>query len=74
MQLLGQTNARALFQLTFYDLDLTGLTLPPGSVLPLFTHLGLADRRHEREAGAHRLGLRVRASLQTMKNLRRIGC
>ena len=43
MQLLGQTNARALFQLTFYDLDLTGLTLPPGSVLPLFTHLGLAD-------------------------------
>src|SRR6058998_1824814 len=43
VQLLGQTSARALFQLTFYDLDLTGLTLPPGSVLPLFTHLGLAD-------------------------------
>ncbi len=32
-----------LFQLTFYDLDLTGVTLPPGSILPLFTHLGLAD-------------------------------
>src|SRR2546422_1571561 len=43
VQLLGQARARGLFQLTFYDLDLTGVTLPPGSVLPLFTHLGLAD-------------------------------
>src|SRR5947199_565663 len=43
VQLLGQANARGLFQLTFYDLDLTGVTLPPGSILPLFTHLGLAD-------------------------------
>ena len=43
VQLLGQAQARGLFQLTFYDLDLTGVTLPPGSVLPLFTHLGLAD-------------------------------
>jgi hypothetical protein len=24
-------------------LDLTGVTLPPRSILPLFTHLGLAD-------------------------------
>ncbi|PYP34789.1 MAG: hypothetical protein DMD34_05480 [Gemmatimonadetes bacterium] len=31
------------FILTFYDIDLTGVTLPPGSILPLFTHLGLAD-------------------------------
>lgn len=43
IQLLSQTTARGLFQLTFYDLDLTGVTLPPGSILPLFTHLGLAD-------------------------------
>ena len=42
-ELLDQSNARAVFQLTFYDIDLTGVTLPPGSILPLFTHLGLAD-------------------------------
>jgi len=41
VQLLGQTTARGLFQPTFYDLDLTGVTLPPGSILPL--DLGLAD-------------------------------
>jgi hypothetical protein len=41
--LLDQAHARGVFQLTFYDLDLTGDTLPPGSILPLFTHLGLAD-------------------------------
>jgi hypothetical protein len=42
-RLLDQAHARGVFQLTFYDLDLTGVTLPPGSILPLFTHLGLAD-------------------------------
>ena len=42
-QLLDQSRARGVFQLTFYDIDLTGDTLPPGSILPLFTHLGLAD-------------------------------
>jgi len=31
------------FILAFYDIDLTGVTLPPGSILSLFTHLGLAD-------------------------------
>ncbi len=41
--LLDQSDARGLFQLTFYDLDTTGLSVPPGSILPLFTHLGLAD-------------------------------
>ena len=41
--LLDQAHALGVFQLTFYDLDLTGVTLPPGSILPLFTHLGLAD-------------------------------
>ena len=43
VQLLDQASARGLFQLTFYDLDTTGMSLPPGSILPLFTHLGLAD-------------------------------
>jgi hypothetical protein len=43
LELLDQARARGVFQLTFYDLDLTGVTLPPGSILPLFTHLGLAD-------------------------------
>ena len=43
VQLLDSARARGVFQLTFYDLDLTGVTLPPGSILPLFAHLGLAD-------------------------------
>jgi len=42
-QLLDQASARGVFQLTFYDLDTTGMAVPPGSILPLFTHLGLAD-------------------------------
>ena len=43
VQLLDSARARGVFQLTFYDLDLTGVTLPPASILPLFAHLGLAD-------------------------------
>lgn len=43
VELLDRTSARGVFQLTFYDLDTTGLSLPPGSILPFFTHLGLAD-------------------------------
>jgi len=43
VQLLDRANGIGLFQLTFYDLDVTGMTVPPGSSLPLFTHLGLAD-------------------------------
>jgi len=43
-QLLDSAKAKAVFQLTFYDLDLSASPPPPpGSVLPLFTHLGLAD-------------------------------
>lgn len=42
-RMLDSAHARGVFQLTFYDLDLSGDTLPPGSILPLFTHLGLAD-------------------------------
>jgi hypothetical protein len=43
MQLLDSVRAIAVFQLTFTDLDLTGVPLPPGSILPLFAHLGLVD-------------------------------
>jgi len=43
VQLLDSANARGVFQLTFYDLDLSANPPPPGSILPLFTHLGLAD-------------------------------
>ena len=42
--LLSNAHATAWFQLTFTDLgeSITG-TQPPGSVLPLFAHLGLVD-------------------------------
>ncbi len=43
VELLDSAKARGVFQLTFYDLDLSGWSLPPGSILPLFAHLGLAD-------------------------------
>lgn len=42
-RLLDSARAIAVFQLTFTDLDLSALTLPPGSILPLFAHLGLVD-------------------------------
>lgn len=43
-RLLDSAKARGVFQLTFYDLDLSAFPpLPPGSILPLFAHLGLAD-------------------------------
>lgn len=41
--LLDSARAIALFQLTFTDLDLSAVTLPPGSILPLFAHLGVVD-------------------------------
>jgi hypothetical protein len=41
--LLDSAKATGLFQLTFYDIDLSNNPPPPGSILPLFTHLGLAD-------------------------------
>jgi len=41
--LLDSAKARGVFQLTFYDLDVSNSPPPPGSILPLFTHLGLAD-------------------------------
>ena len=43
IQLLDEARALFVFQLTFTDLDLTGVPLPPGSILPLFAALGLVD-------------------------------
>ena len=43
IQLLDEAHALFAFQLTFTDLDLTGVSLPPGSILPLFAALGLVD-------------------------------
>ena len=42
-RLLDSASAQGVFQLTFYDIDLSANPPPPGSILPLFTHLGLAD-------------------------------
>ena len=41
--MLDSARARAVFQLTFSDLDVPSLNLPPGSILPLFASLGLVD-------------------------------
>ena len=43
MQILDSVKAIAVFQLTFADLDLSANPPPPGSILPLFAHLGLVD-------------------------------
>jgi hypothetical protein len=42
-RLLDAARGKGLFQITFTDLDLSGISLPPGSILPLFAHLGLVD-------------------------------
>jgi len=42
-RLLDSARAVGVFQLTFTDLDLSAIPLPPGSILPLFAHLGLVD-------------------------------
>ncbi|HEX6942935.1 MAG TPA: hypothetical protein VF128_08395 [Gemmatimonadaceae bacterium] len=42
-RMLDSARATALFQLTFTDLDVASLNLPPGSILPLFAQLGLVD-------------------------------
>jgi hypothetical protein len=44
IKLLDAASAIAVFQLTFTDIDLSSYPVqPPGSVLPLFVHLGLVD-------------------------------
>jgi len=42
-KLLDSAKAVAVFQLTFTDLDLSSLQVPPGSNLPLFASLGFVD-------------------------------
>lgn len=42
-RMLDSAHARAVFQLTFTDLDIPSLNLPPGSILPLFAALGMVD-------------------------------
>jgi hypothetical protein len=42
-RMLDSAHAHAVFQLTFTDLDIPSLNLPPGSILPLFASLGLVD-------------------------------
>jgi hypothetical protein len=42
-RLLDSARAIGLFQITFTDLDLSAIPLPPGSILPLFAHLGVVD-------------------------------
>ena len=43
IQLLDEARALFVFQLTFTDLELASIVLPPGSILPLFAALGLVD-------------------------------
>lgn len=44
--ILDRANARAWFQLTFTDLDLTSWPVPPGSILPLFASMGLVTDQY----------------------------
>jgi hypothetical protein len=43
VRILDSARATSWFQITFTDLDLTGVPPPAGSILPLFAHLGLVD-------------------------------
>lgn len=43
MQLADRAGLAAVTQITFTDLDLSSYPVPPGSILPLFAHLGLVD-------------------------------
>jgi hypothetical protein len=43
VRILDASRAAAVFQITFTDLDLASLSLPPGSILPLFAQLGVVD-------------------------------
>ncbi|MGE5175387.1 MAG: hypothetical protein ACM3JJ_03350 [Hyphomicrobiales bacterium] len=41
--ILDRAGATGWFQITFTDLDIAALNLPPGSILPAFAYLGLVD-------------------------------
>lgn len=43
MELADRAALVAVTQITFTDLDLSTYPVPPGSILPLFAHLGLVD-------------------------------
>jgi hypothetical protein len=43
MEILDRARAIGVFQLTFTDLDLPALSLPAGSIVPLFAYNGLVD-------------------------------
>jgi hypothetical protein len=42
-RILDAARAAAWFQISFTDLDLSAIEVPPGSILPLFAALGLVD-------------------------------
>lgn len=43
VRILDAARAAGYFQITFTDLDLAAISVPPGSILPLFAALGLVD-------------------------------
>jgi hypothetical protein len=42
-EILDEAAAIGWFQITFTDIDLDSIPVPPGSILPLFAYLGLVD-------------------------------
>jgi hypothetical protein len=42
-QLADEARLTGVYQITFTDIDLNSYPVPPGSILPLFAHLGLVD-------------------------------
>lgn len=43
MDIADRANVVAITQITYTDLDLGAYPVPPGSIIPLFAHLGLVD-------------------------------
>jgi hypothetical protein len=46
VQIADEARLAGLFQITFTDIDLTSYPVPDGSILSLFTHLGLVDENY----------------------------
>ena len=42
-QLADEARLAGVYQITFTDIDVSSYPVPPGSILPLFAHLGLVD-------------------------------
>jgi hypothetical protein len=49
MQLADAAQLLRVFQITFTDLDLASVPVPPGSILPLFAQLGMVDAQYRPE-------------------------